>query len=158
MIQDTFNNMSQERFIELCLEQAKKAYLLGEVPVGCVVVKDHKVIAQAHNCVEKLKDPTAHAEMLALAFASKHLGEKYLYGCHVYVSLEPCVMCAYAMILRRVEKVVFFSQDYKHGGVMSMYNLLDDVRLNHMVKWEYLPVEEAQKLMKDFFKNLRDQR
>ena len=150
--------MLQEYFIELCLEQARKAYHLGEVPVGCVIVKDNEVIAQAHNCVEKLKDPTAHAEMLALRLASEYLGEKYLYGCHVYVSLEPCVMCSYAMVLRRVEKVIFLAQDYRHGGVMSLYNLFDDTRFNHRVRWEYMPVQEAQKLIKKFFKDLRDQR
>lgn len=148
----------EENFIDLCLEEARKAFKLGEIPVGCVIVKDGKLIAKAHNLTQKLKDPTAHAEMLAIKKASEKLGEKYLYGCELYVSLEPCLMCSYAMILRRVEKLIFLAQDYKHGGVISLYNLLDDVRLNHRVKWEYVPVDEAQKLLKDFFKSLRDQR
>ncbi|ADO45097.1 CMP/dCMP deaminase zinc-binding protein [Hydrogenobacter thermophilus TK-6] len=144
-----------EKFIELCLNLARRAYERGETPVGCVVVKDGKVIAKAHNRVEELKDPTAHAEMLALREASESMGGKYLYGCEIYVSLEPCVMCTYAMILKRVERLIFLAQDYRHGGVMSMYSLLDDMRFHHRVRWEYMPVEEAQKLLRDFFRNLR---
>ncbi|MCX8060748.1 MAG: nucleoside deaminase, partial [Aquificaceae bacterium] len=81
-----------QEFIELCLQQARRAFLKGEVPVGCVVVKEGKVVAQAHNRVEELRDPTAHAELLALKQALSSTGSKYLYGCEVYVSLEPCPM------------------------------------------------------------------
>lgn len=147
--------MKNQTYISLCLEEAKIAYEKGEVPVGCIVVKDEKVIAKAHNRVEELKDPTAHAEMLALKEASSKLGEKYLYGCRIYVSLEPCLMCTYSMVLRRVEKVIFLAQDEKHGGVMSLYNLLDDIRLNYRVKWAYIPDERSEELLKKFFKRLR---
>ena len=141
--------------IKLCLEEAKKAFKKGEVPVGCVIVKEGEVIAKAHNRVEELKDPTAHAEMLALREATRITGSKFLYDCEVYVSLEPCIMCAYAMVLSRVKKVVFLAKDERHGGVISLYNIFDDIRLNHKVVWEYLPVEESRELLRNFFKELR---
>jgi len=125
------------------MEEAKKAFQKGEVPVGCVVVKEGQVVAKAHNRVQELKDPTAHAEMLAIREATKALDSKYLYGCEVYVSLEPCPMCAYALVLSRVEKVIFFAPDEKYGAVMSRFNLLNEECFNHRVRWEYLPVEEA---------------
>lgn len=142
--------------IDLCLSLARKAYQKGEVPVGCVVVKDGRLIAKAHNRVEELKDPSAHAEMLALRQAREKLGGKYLYGCEVYVSLEPCPMCAYAMVLYRVKKLIFFAPDERYGAVMSRFNLLDEPSFNHKVLWEYLPIEEASRLLKDFFKSLRN--
>ncbi len=141
--------------IRLCLKEAKEAFEKGEVPVGCVIVKEGRVIAKAHNRVQELKDPTAHAEMLAIREATKSLGEKYLYGCEVYVSLEPCPMCAYALVLSRVEKVVFFAPDERYGAVMSRFNLLEEEAFNHRVRWEYMPVEEASLLIKEFFKRLR---
>ena len=137
------------------MEEAKKAFQKGEVPVGCVVVKEGQVVAKAHNRVQELKDPTAHAEMLAIREATKALDSKYLYGCEVYVSLEPCPMCAYALVLSRVEKVIFFDPDEKYGAVMSRFNLLNEECFNHRVRWEYLPVEEAGLLIKEFFKGLR---
>ncbi len=144
-----------QEFVQACLELAKKGFEKSEVPVGCVVVKDGVVIAKAHNRVEELKDPTAHAEMLALREAMQKLGEKYLYGCEVYVSLEPCPMCAYAMVLARVERVVFLALDEKCGAVMSRFNLFDEPYFNHRVKWEYLPMEEARSLLKEFFRKRR---
>jgi len=137
------------------MEEAKKAFQKGEVPVGCVVVKEGQVVAKAHNRVQELKDPTAHAEMLAIREATKALDSKYLYGCEVYVSLEPCPMCAYALVLSRVEKVIFFAPDEKYGAVMSRFNLLNEECFSHRVRWEYLPVEEAGLLIKEFFKGLR---
>ncbi|MFN3471569.1 MAG: nucleoside deaminase [Aquificaceae bacterium] len=141
--------------MRLCLEEAKKALQKGEVPVGCVVVKEGQVVAKAHNRVQELRDPTAHAEMLAIREATKLLQSKYLYGCEVYVSLEPCPMCAYAMVLSRIERVIFLAQDEKYGAVMSRFNLLEEEGFNHSVRWEYLPVEEASLLLKEFFKSLR---
>ena len=145
-----------QEIIDLCLSSARKAYQKGEVPVGCVVVKDGRLIAKTHNRVEELKDPSAHAEMLALRQAREKLGGKYLYGCEVYVSLEPCPMCAYAMVLYRVKKLIFFAPDERYGAVMSRFNLLDEPSFNHKVLWEYLPIEEASRLLKDFFKSLRN--
>ncbi|MEJ5339328.1 MAG: nucleoside deaminase [Aquificaceae bacterium] len=144
-----------QEFVQICLELAREAFGKGEVPVGCVVAKDGKVIAKAHNRVEELKDPTAHAEMLALREAMKVQGQKYLYGCEVYVSLEPCPMCAYAMVLARVERVVFLATDERYGAVMSRFGLFDEPAFNHRVRWEYLPVEEAGRLLKEFFRERR---
>ncbi|WP_448588390.1 nucleoside deaminase [Thermocrinis sp.] len=145
----------EEKWIKECLKEAEKAFDAGEVPVGAVVVKGNRIIAKAHNRVEKLKDPTAHAEVLAIRKALKELREKYLYGCTMYVSLEPCPMCAYALILARMDRVVFLAQNEKAGGVMSLYNLLDDKSFNHRVKWEYKPMKEAQVLIERFFEGLR---
>jgi tRNA(adenine34) deaminase len=117
--------------------------------------KDGKVIAKAHNRVEELKDPTAHAELLAIREALRVLGDKYLSNCEVYVSLEPCPMCAYALVLARVERLVFLAQDEKLGAVMSLYSLLEEPAFNHRVRWEYVKVEEAGELLKSFFNKLR---
>ena len=145
----------RELFMKEAIKEAEKAYKLSEVPVGCVLVKDEEVISRSHNRVEELKDPTAHAEMLALREAFGKLGRKWLEDCTLYVTLEPCIMCSYALVLARVKEVVFGALDEKHGGVMSLYNILDDPRLNHRVRWVYLPTEECSKLLKDFFKERR---
>lgn len=145
----------EDRWIKECLRQANRAFDAGEVPVGAVVVKDGKVIARAHNRVESLQDPTAHAELLAIKKALKKLNQKYLHGCTMYVSLEPCAMCAYALVLVRIDKVVFLAQDERAGAVMSQYNLLDEPVFNHRVKWVYKPVEPAKLMLKEFFKGLR---
>ncbi|SHK54730.1 nucleoside deaminase [Thermocrinis minervae] len=140
----------------VCMQEARKAFNEGEVPVGCAVFKEGRLLVSSHNMVQTLKDPLAHAEILAIRQATEILGEKYLYGCEVHVSLEPCLMCTYALVLARVDRIVFYALDHKHGGIMSLYNILDDVRLNHRVRWEYKPREEAQRLLKEFFERLRD--
>ena len=145
----------REVFLKEALKEAERAYALGEVPVGCVVVKDGLILARAHNRTEELKDASAHAELLALREAAKVLGDWRLEGCELYVTLEPCIMCAYALILFRVDRVVFGAPDRKHGGVMSLYSLLDDDRLNHRVKWVYEPDEECGRLLREFFKERR---
>lgn len=144
-----------QKFVEEALKEARKAFQKGEVPVGCVIFKENKIVARTHNLVETLKDPTAHAEILAIREATKSLGEKYLTDCEAVITLEPCVMCSYAFVLAKIKKVYFLALDEKHGGVMSLYNLLDDPLLNHRVKWEYVPVEEASLLLSEFFKKLR---
>lgn len=141
--------------MEEALKEARKAYELSEVPVGCVLVREGRIISRAHNRVEELGDPTAHAEMLALKEALGKLGKKWLEGCTLYVTLEPCIMCSYALVLARVREVVFGAPDERHGGVMSLYNILDDPRLNHRVRWVYLPTEECSRLLKDFFRERR---
>ncbi|HIP43019.1 MAG TPA: nucleoside deaminase [Aquifex aeolicus] len=145
----------KEFFLREALKEAKKAFSKGEIPIGCVIVKDGKIVARAHNLVEILKDPTAHAEILSIREATKSLNSKFLIGCEVYVSLEPCIMCSYALVLARVSKVYFSALDYKHGGVMSLLNILDEPTLNHKVKWEYYPIKESQELLSEFFKSLR---
>jgi len=143
------------KFLKEALKEAEKAFTLGEVPVGCVVVRGNEIISKAHNLTETLRDASAHAEILAMREASRALGNWRLNGCELYVTLEPCVMCAYATVLFRVERVVFGSLDEKHGGVMSLYNLLDDERLNHRVKWAYEPLEECSELLREFFRRRR---
>ncbi len=147
--------MDRKAFLLEAIKLAEKAYRLGEVPVGCVIVKEGEILAGSHNLTSTLKDASAHAELLALRKASQKLGSKFLENCEVYVTLEPCIMCAYALILFRVKVVVFGALDKKHGGVISLYNLLDDERLNHKVKWVYEPVEECGRLLTDFFKGRR---
>ncbi|WP_461829073.1 nucleoside deaminase [Aquifex sp.] len=144
-----------QRFIEEALQEAKKAYKKGEVPVGCVIFKGNEIVAKAHNLVETLRDPTAHAEILAIREATRKLKDKYLTDCEAVVTLEPCIMCSYAFVLARIRKIYFLALDEKHGGVMSLYNILDDPLLNHRVRWEYVPVEEASRLLSEFFKKLR---
>ncbi len=141
-------------YTTLLLEEVRKAKKEGEVPVACLIEKGGKVIALRHNEVERRKDPTAHAELLAIRDALKVLKTKYLRGCTLYVSLEPCPMCAFAMVLVRLDKVVFFAQE-RRGGAMSLYSLFEDERLNHRVIWEYRREESFLKELKEFFKGLR---
>ncbi len=147
--------VSKEKFIKLALEEAEKALKEGEVPVGCVIVKGNQVISAAHNEVERRKDPTAHAEILAIRKATERLGKKFLTDCEAFITLEPCVMCSYAFVLSRISKITFLAPDKKHGGVISLFSILDEPLLNHKVKWEYYPVERASELISEFFKNLR---
>ncbi|AAC07025.1 nucleoside deaminase [Aquifex aeolicus] len=148
--------MGKEYFLKVALREAKRAFEKGEVPVGAIIVKEGEIISKAHNSVEELKDPTAHAEMLAIKEACRRLNTKYLEGCELYVTLEPCIMCSYALVLSRIEKVIFSALDKKHGGVVSVFNILDEPTLNHRVKWEYYPLEEASELLSEFFKKLRN--
>ena len=145
----------RERFLREALREARRALEVGEVPVGCIVVMDEEVIASAHNLTEHTGDPTAHAEVIALRRASEVLGDWRLENCCVYVTLEPCIMCAYALVLARVREVIFGAVDEKHGGVMSLYSILDDPRLNHNVRWVYHPLDECARIMSEFFRERR---
>ncbi len=145
----------EEKFLKEALKEARRAYEEGEVPVGCVLVREGKILSRARNRVEREKNPLRHAEIVALEKALKETGEKYLYGCTLYVTLEPCVMCSYALVLARVERVVFMALDEKHGGVMSLFSILDEPLLNHRVRWEYRPLEEASALLRTFFRERR---
>jgi len=142
-------------FLGKALSEARKALEIGEVPVGCVIVKDGNIISKGYNRRESENDPTAHAEIIALRKAGKKLFDWRLENCDVYVTLEPCIMCAYALILARVRRVIFGAVDERHGGVISLYNLLDDTRFNHRVKWIYEPSEECVNILKEFFKKKR---
>ena len=148
--------LTHERFMSLALEEAEKAAELGEVPIGCVIVKENQVIAKGYNLRELENQATAHAEMLAIQLAITQLGRWRLEGCTLYVTLEPCPMCAGAMIMSRVDQVVFGAKDPKGGCVGSLMNLLSDTRFNHQPKVisGVLEVECSQKL-KRFFQMLR---
>lgn len=138
------------------LKEAKKAYELGEVPIGAVVVKDGKIIGRGHNLTETLKDPTAHAEMIALRQAAHNLGGWRLLGCSLYVTAEPCAMCAGAVVWSRIEKLYIGTMDPKGGGCGSVFNIPQEPRLNHYVEIETgIMQQECRDLLKAFFKELR---
>ncbi len=136
-------------------KEAKKAYNEDEVPVGCVIVKDHKVIARAHNLKEKNNDAMGHAEILCIKKASKKLNDWYLKDCEVYVTLEPCVMCVGALISARVKKVYFGARDLKAGALGGLFNLLEQKGLNHYFEYEYIHRDECGLILKDYFKEKR---
>lgn len=142
-------------FMDLALEEAKKAYREGEVPVGAVIVKDDQVIARAHNEVEQRKSPLAHGEVLAIQRASEFLSSWRLDGCQMYISLEPCPMCAGALVYARIDKVYIGARDPKRGCAGSLYNLLDQEAFNHRVEVELVEREACGKILKDFFSQLR---
>ncbi|MBR0127024.1 MAG: tRNA adenosine(34) deaminase TadA [Firmicutes bacterium] len=139
------------------LKEAEIAASEGEVPVGAVIVRDGEIIARAHNMTEQTKDPTAHAEMLAIRQASQRLGGWRLPGCHMYVTAEPCSMCAGAIVWARIEKLVIGTMDPKAGACGSVFNIPQDRRLNHFVEIETgLMREECSQILKDFFSRLRE--
>jgi tRNA(adenine34) deaminase len=117
--------------MQMALREAQQALDENEVPVGAVIVHGDRVIASAHNQREQLRDPTAHAEIIAITQAAESMGDWRLEGCTLYVTLEPCAMCAGAMVLARIERVVYGATDPKAGAVHSLYHLLGDERLNH---------------------------
>ena len=139
------------------LKEAKKAYGKLEVPVGAIVVKDGKIIARAHNLKETKKDTTKHAEILAIQKASRKLESWRLLDCEMYVTLEPCSMCAGAMINARIKKLYIGALDEKTGAVGSVFNLFEDYKFNHNVEVEQgIMQDECEKILKDFFKKLRE--
>ena len=121
-------------FMRIALEEAQKAHNCGEVPVGAVLVHDGHILARAHNSPITRNDPSAHAEMLALRQAGEAIGNYRLAGAELYVTLEPCVMCAGAIVQARLTRVIFGARDPKCGAVVSLYNVLNDKRLNHHVE------------------------
>ncbi|MFV9511862.1 tRNA adenosine(34) deaminase TadA [Tepidibacillus sp. LV47] len=149
-------NTEIEKYMQEALLEAKKAEALGEVPIGAVIVKDGKIIARGHNLRETKKDPTAHAEMIAIQQASQVLGGWRLHRCTLYVTLEPCQMCAGAIIQARIDHVVYGAKDPKAGCAGTLCNLLEDPRFNHQATvTSGVLEEEASLLLKKFFRNLR---
>lgn len=120
-----------EHFMKLALAEAEIAFSEGEVPVGALIVHESRVIGAAHNGREQLRDPTAHAEMIAITQAAEALGSWRLDGCTLYVTLEPCPMCAGAIVQARIPQVVYGAADPKAGAVHTLFELLSDPRLNH---------------------------
>ena len=146
----------EEKFMKEALKEAKKAYDKLEVPVGAIIVRDGKIIARAHNLKETKFDTTKHAEILAIQKASKKLNSWRLLDCEMYVTLEPCSMCAGALINSRINKVYIGASDEKTGAVGSVFNLLDDYTFNHKVEYEKgVLQEECESILKNFFKELR---
>lgn len=146
----------RETFMREALEEAKKAFDLEEVPIGAVVVCDGRVISSGHNLREHLKDPTAHAEILAMRKAAEYLGGWRLHRCELYVTIEPCPMCAGAMVQARLKSVVFGAKDERAGCCGSVYNILQEPKFNHRVEIvSDVLAEECRQLMSEFFKRKR---
>ena len=153
-----YDNLNSIDFfnIQIALSEAKKSLISADVPVGAIIVKDNKIISRAHNQIEQKGDSTAHAELLAIQKAIKKIGYKHLLDCTLYVTLEPCSMCAGAIVLARIPRVVYGATDPKTGACGSLYNIINDNRLNHRCEVISGVLEdECSKLLKDFFKKLR---
>lgn len=144
--------------MKCALKEAKKAYDLGEIPVGCVIVKDDKIIARGHNMRENKNSPIAHAEIIAIEKAAKKLDSWRLIDTTMYITLEPCVMCSGAIIQSRIPKVIYGTKDPRFGAHVSLLNIFD-VKMNHDVDIKGgLLEEESSMLIKDFFKELRNKK
>ena len=147
------------RFMFAALQEAEKALEDNEVPVGAIVVKDEKIIGRGYNQVERLKDATAHAEMIALTAASNNIGNWRLTECSIYVTLEPCIMCTGAMLASRIGELYFAASDTKFGACGSVYNLANEGKTNHKIKvYSGIYSEESRKLLQDFFLKLKNQK
>lgn len=146
-----------KKYMVEALKEAEIAASEGEVPVGAVIVRGGEIIAKAHNMTEQTKDPTAHAEMLAIRQASQRLGGWRLPGCEMFVTAEPCSMCAGAIVWSRIEKLYIGTMDPKAGACGSVFNIPQDERLNHFVEIETgIMRDECSRILKDFFSKLRE--
>ena len=146
----------EEKFMKEAIKEAQKAYNKLEIPVGAVIVKDGKIIARGHNQKETKYDTTKHAEIIAIQKASKKLQSWRLIDCEMYVTLEPCTMCAGAIINSRIKKLYIGTMDKKTGAVGSVLNLFEDYIFNHKVEYETgIMQKECEQILKDFFKKLR---
>ncbi len=147
---------ADETYMALALREAETAYAIGEVPIGAVIVRDDQVIARAHNLRETWHDPTAHAEIIAIRQAARSLGTWRLTGCTLYVTIEPCPMCAGALVQARLTRLVYGAADPKAGAVDTLYRLLSDERLNHQVQVTAgVKAGACAGIMQDFFRRLR---
>ena len=150
---------SDEQFMAQAIDQAYIAEENTDVPIGCVIVHEGHVIAKAYNQREQLTDPTAHAEIIALTQAADYLGSWRLTGCTVYVTLEPCPMCAGALVLARIDRLVYGCHDPKTGSCGSIYNIVEDERLNHMVSVSSgVLADKCSEQLSGFFKRRRQEK
>ncbi len=144
------------QFMYAALQEAEKALDYNEVPIGAIVVKDEKMIGKGFNQVEKLKDATAHAEMIALTAAANHLNNWRLEDCSIYVTLEPCIMCTGALLASRISNLYFATFDPKFGACGSLYNLAEEAKSNHKLKvYTGIYACESRNLLKRFFRQIR---
>ncbi len=145
-----------KRWMKSALREGRIAFDNKEVPVGAVVVLKNVIVGRGRNMVETLCDPTAHAEMLALTAATQTLGTKHLNGCTLYVTLEPCPMCAGALVLSRIDRLVFGALDEKAGAASTLYNITEDPRLNHQLEViSGIEADLSADLLSSFFEKLR---
>lgn len=152
----TIDFQSDQRYMRMAIDQAYIAEENGDVPIGCVIVHQNRVIAKGYNQRELLNDPTAHAEIIALTQASEYIGSWRLTGCTIYVTLEPCPMCAGALVLGRLDRLVYGTDDPKTGAVKSLYNIVQDTRLNHRLEvTSGILQDECQKQLQAFFQKRR---
>ena len=152
-----FNMQRIEKFyMSEALKEAQKAFEEDEVPVGSVIVHDGRIVARGHNQIERLKDPTAHAEIIAITSAANYLGTKWLNEASLYVTIEPCSMCAGAMVLARIKNLCFGAKDPKTGACGSVIDIANHKKLNHRIKVTRGILEtECSSLLKDFFRKKR---
>ena len=149
----------KDKFMKEAIKEAKKAYGKLEVPIGAVIVKDGKIIARGHNQKEEKADTTMHAEIIAIKKASKKIGAWRLNGCEMYVTLEPCPMCAGAIINARLDKIYIGTMDEKNGACGSVTNVLEEYKQNYSVqKEEGIYQKECEEIIKKFFKELRQKK
>lgn len=145
-----------EKWMRYALAEAQLALKKNEVPIGAVVVYEDKIIGRGHNQVESLKDPTAHAEIIALGAASNFLNSWRLSGSSIYVTIEPCAMCAGAIVLSRLDRLIFGAEDPKAGACGSLHNIVQDIRLNHQVQIiPYILEQECRQILEAFFEKIR---
>ena len=150
------SNLLDEKFMAEALKEAEKSANFDEVPVGAVIVKDDKIIARGHNLRESKNDPTAHAEIVAIRKACKKLKSWRLEGCTIYVTIEPCSMCAGTLLWTRIKRIVYGAKDIKGGALGSSYNLFEVKNINHHPEIEGGILEEkCSTLMTSFFRNKR---
>jgi len=143
-------------YMQEALEEARKAFEEDEVPVGAVIVYEGKIIARGHNQIERLKDPTAHAEIIAITSAASYLGTKWLNEASFYVTIEPCSMCAGALVLARIKNLYFGASDPKTGACGSIVDITNHKKLNHRIKVKNgVLKEDCAFLLKEFFKKKR---
>lgn len=143
-------------YMKLAVEEAKLSLISGDVPIGAIIVHQGEIIAKAHNQVEELKNPLAHAEITAINLASQFLSSKFLLDCDMYVTLEPCSMCAGAIVLSKIRRLYIGAEDEKTGACGSVYNIVQNYRLNHQTEL-YIGIlkDECSKIITDFFEDLR---
>jgi tRNA(adenine34) deaminase len=145
-----------EQWMKLALREARRAFDSDEAPIGAIVVYEDKIIGRGYNQIEQLQDPTAHAEMIAITAAANYLQSRRLEKCTLYVTLEPCPMCAGAIVLARIPTLVFGPYDPKTGGCGTLYNIVEDKRLNHTVHViGGVCDRESEELLKSFFGKIR---
>jgi tRNA(adenine34) deaminase len=146
-----------EQFMKAAIGQAQIALENGDVPIGAIIVYQNQIIAKGYNQRYKLNDPTAHAEIIALTAAAEYIGNWRLHGCTIYVTLEPCPMCAGALVLARIDRLVYGCDDPKAGACGSLYNIVQDKRLNHRLEISKgILAENCSKILQDFFKKKRN--
>jgi tRNA(adenine34) deaminase len=149
-------NMTSDFFMRQALKEADKAFQEDEVPIGAVAVLNNQIIGRGHNQTERLQDPTAHAEIIAITAAANALGSWRLNNVVVYTTVEPCIMCAGALVLARVKHIVFGTRDEKFGGCGSVLNVVRERKLNHHIAiTEGVLQKDAEVLLKSFFKKQR---